>query len=162
MVFTRLSWEPARVRKMHEHKKIPAPEETRQHLRHLHRGLLHLHKALLNTEREVYERLNGTVTNSELLRLALNDEHFTWLRAISQLIIGIDEMLDNEEPASSADAQGLFKYAKTLLKPAENGDEFERRYFAALQRDPTAVLAHHEVAKIIAAPPEGANGTAAS
>jgi hypothetical protein len=130
----------------------PASEATKQRSRDLHRALLHLHKALLNSERDVYEQLHGRVTNSQLLNLALNDEHFNWLRSISQLIVSIDEMLEAEQPATELDIQGLFKYIRTLLRPAENGDEFERRYFAALQRDPNSVLAHHEVHKIVDAP----------
>jgi hypothetical protein len=127
----------------------PASEETKQRSRNLRRALLHLHKALLNSERDTYEHLHGRVTSNQLLNLALNDEHFNWLRSVSQLIVSIDEMLEAEQPASEADIQGLFKYIRTLLKPAEAGDEFERRYFAALQRDPSSVLAHHEVHKIV-------------
>jgi hypothetical protein len=36
-----------------------------------------------------------------------------------------------------------------LLRPSETGNEFGRRYFAALQRHPDAVLAHREVTKLL-------------
>jgi hypothetical protein len=33
--------------------------------------------------------------------------------------------------------------------PSEDGDEFARRYFAALQREPEAVLAHREATRLL-------------
>jgi hypothetical protein len=36
-----------------------------------------------------------------------------------------------------------------LLKPFAEGTDFERKYYAALQRDPDIVLAHREVTKIL-------------
>jgi hypothetical protein len=127
----------------------PAPESALQRLRDLRRGLLHLHKVLLNTEREVYEQVHGRVTSGELLQLVINHERFGWLHSISELIVRIDEMMDADEPATAGDVDSLLGQARSLLKPSETGDEFERRYFAALQREPDAVLAHREVTKIL-------------
>jgi hypothetical protein len=110
--------------------------------------LLRLHKALLDDERLAYERVYGQVTGGELLQLVINHEQFAWLHSISELIVSIDEMLDAEEPMTSADAESLFTQARTLLKPSEDGTDFERKYYAALQRDPDIVLAHREVTKI--------------
>jgi hypothetical protein len=124
------------------------PEATRQRLTNLRRALLRLHKALLDDERLAYERVYGQVTGGELLQLVINHEQFAWLHTISELIVSIDEMLDAEEPMTSADAESLFTQARTLLKPFEDGTDFERKYYAALQRDPDIVLAHREVTKI--------------
>jgi hypothetical protein len=125
------------------------PEATRQRLTNLRRALLRLHKALLDDERLAYERVYGQVTGGELLPLVINHEQFAWLHSISELIVSIDEMLDAEEPMTSADAESLFTQARTLLKPSEDGTDFERKYYAALQRDPDIVLAHREVTKIL-------------
>jgi hypothetical protein len=124
------------------------PEVTRQRLTNLRHALLRLHKALLDDERLAYERVYGQVTGGELLQLVINHEHFAWLHSISELIVSIDEMLDAEEPMTSADAESLLTQARTLLKPSEDGTDFERKYYAALQRDPDIVLAHREVTKI--------------
>jgi hypothetical protein len=36
-----------------------------------------------------------------------------------------------------------------LLRPSETGNDFERKYYAAIQREPDAVLAHREVTKLL-------------
>jgi len=128
-----------------------APESTLQRLRALRRGLLHLHKALLDLERASYEQVYGRVASGELLRLVISHEQFAWLHAISELIVRIDEMLDADEPLTISEAESVFAQARRLLKPSEMGGEFERRYHAALQRDPTTVLAHREVTQILSA-----------
>lgn len=128
----------------------PAPEPLLGRTRELRLGLLRLHKTLLDAERESYERVYGQVTGGELLQLVISDEHFAWLHAFSELIVRIDEMLDAEEPTAE-DAQSLLSQARLLLRPSEEGDEFERKYFAALQRDPDAVLAHSQVVKVLSA-----------
>ncbi|HEY0376956.1 MAG TPA: hypothetical protein VGC87_08370 [Pyrinomonadaceae bacterium] len=125
-----------------------APEATRQRLTNFRRALLRLHKTLLDDKRLAYERVYGQVTGGELLQLVINHEQFAWLHSISELIVSIDGMLDAEEPMTSADAESLFTQARTLLKPSEDGTDFERKYYAALQRDPDIVLAHREVTKI--------------
>lgn len=134
-------------------KSIPddnhAPEQTLLRLRELRRALLHLHKALLDSERAIYEQAMGRVSSGELLQLVINHEQFAWLRYISELIVRIDEMLYADEPVTAYEAESLLAQARSLLKPAEEGNDFERRYFAALQREPDAVLAHSEAAKIL-------------
>lgn len=126
----------------------PASESALQRLRDLRRALLRLHKTLLDAERAIYEQARGRVSNGELLQLVINHEQFAWLRSVSELIVRIDEMLDADEPATAGDADALLAQARALLTPVETGDEFERRYYAALQRDPDAVFAHREVTKI--------------
>ena len=121
-----------------------ASAETLERLRNLRRSLLHLHKVLLDDERAAYERVHGQVTSGELLQLVINHEQFAWLHAISELVVQIDEMFDADEPLTAEAAASLLANARALLTPAEAGSEFERKYFAALQREPDAVLAHRE------------------
>lgn len=118
------------------------PEASRQRLANVRRALLRLHKALLDVERADYERVYGQVTSGELLQLVINHEQFAWLHSVSELIVRMDELLDAVEPATADDAESLLEQARLLLKPSETGGEFGRRYFAALQREPEAVLAH--------------------
>ncbi|HEY0082440.1 MAG TPA: hypothetical protein VGB61_06600 [Pyrinomonadaceae bacterium] len=127
----------------------PAPEPMLGRLRELRGGLLRLHKTLLDSQRAVYEQVMGRVTSGELLQLVINHEQFVWLRSISEFIVRIDEMLDADEPVTTNDAESVLAQARALLSPVEDGDEFGRKYYAALQRDPDAVLAHREVTRIL-------------
>ncbi|MBV9924356.1 MAG: hypothetical protein JOZ96_04880 [Acidobacteria bacterium] len=120
-----------------------------ERLRALRGKLLHLHKVLLDSERAEYEAAHGRVTAGELLQLALNDRQFAWLRGLSELVVLIDEALDPKEPAAVPGADALLAQARKLLKPSEEGSEFARRYFAALQREPEAVLAHREATRLL-------------
>ena len=123
-------------------------EVTSQTLRDLRRGLLRLHKTLLDQETAAYEGARGSVTRGELLQLVINHKQFAWLHTISELIVRIDEMLSPKEPSLEADAQALLTQAQMLLTPSETGDQFQRRYYAALQSEPDAVLAHREVMQL--------------
>ena len=127
----------------------PPPEPALRRLRGLRTGLLRLHKVLLDAERTDYESAHGRVSAGELLQLALNHGQFAWLRALSELVVLIDEALDPKEPATAAEAKALLSQARALLKPSEDGGEFARRYRAALQREPSAVLAHREATLLL-------------
>ena len=128
-----------------------ASERTLARLRAVRAGLLRLHKVLLDAEREDYESAHGRVSPGELLRLAIGGRQFAWLRALSELIVEIDEALAAKTPATEADAEALVAQARELLRPSEDGDEFARMYFAALQRDPAAVMAHREATRLLSA-----------
>ena len=126
-----------------------ASERALGRLRELRAGLLRLHKVLLDAERADYESAHGRVSPGELLRLALGDRQFEWLRALSELVVQIDEALAAKTPATDAQARALVAQARELLKPSEDGSEFARRYFAALQREPAAVMAHREATRLL-------------
>lgn len=127
----------------------PMHESTRQTLDDLHGPLLHLHKTLLEIERRAYEKVNGRVSPNDLLKLALYHERFAWLRELSTLIVSVEELLESEEAVEEDNARSLLTQMRTLLVPSETGDEFGRKYFAALQADPGAVLAHRAVTQIL-------------
>ncbi|HEX8072303.1 MAG TPA: hypothetical protein VF546_20325 [Pyrinomonadaceae bacterium] len=119
-------------------------------LRDVRMLLLRLHKVLLDDERAGYERVHGQVqTSGELLQLVLHDERFAWLRALSELIVRVDEMFAAVEPATPAAAAALLAQTRALLTPDEAGDEFARKYFAAIQREPAAVLLNKEVRRLV-------------
>ena len=128
------------------HVENSAPE----HLREVRHSLLRLHKALLESEREVYERMRGRIENNyKFLELLMHDPWFDWLHRLSELIVQIDERLDAEEPPAEKDAKTLVNQTRILLTPSENGSEFQRRYFTALQESPDVVLAHGEVVRLL-------------
>lgn len=131
----------------------PAPEETLQRLRAVRLGLLHLHKALLDDERAWYEQAHGLVSSGELLQLVISHEQFAWLHAVSEFIVRIDELLDADEPVTANDAKALLAQARALVRPNATGTEFQRKYYAAIQREPAVALAHRDVTKLL--PAEG-------
>jgi hypothetical protein len=133
----------------------------RQLLTDLRRTLLHLHKTLLDWERSAYERLHGRVSSHELLHAILNDPQFVWLRPVSELIVRIDEMLEQEVApdadgrAAHGDVVAIVGQARTLVIPDEAGSRYAQRYHTALQEHPDAVFAHRGVTAVLKdAPPE--------
>jgi len=130
----------------------PLSDLTRDSLKVLRKGLLQLHKMLLDLERVGYERSRGPIGNSyEFLQLVLKDPWFDWLHRLSELIVQIDETLDSrdlENVPSEEDAQALIERAKSLLTPAEEGNEFQKNYFLALQQSPDVVLLHADLMRV--------------
>src|SRR5262245_57398949 len=122
-------------------------------LKQIRQALLRLHKMLLEMERRGYERARGRIGNSyEFLQLVLKDPWFDWLHRLSELIVQIDETMDtigSEKPATEADARELIVRVKSLLSPSENGTEFQKNYFLALQQSPDVVLLHSEITKTL-------------
>jgi hypothetical protein len=131
----------------------PMSDVTRDSLKALRQGLLRLHKMLLDLERVGYERAHQRIANSyEFLQLVLKDPWFDWLHRLSEVIVQIDETLDirdMEQPATDEDARALILRAKTLLSPAEEGTEFQKNHFLALQQSPDVVLLHSELMKAL-------------
>ena len=120
----------------------------------LRRALVRLHKALVDFERIEYERVHGRATSSELLQVLIHDPWFAWLHPLSELVVRIDEMLDEEQPPAEGDLRSLIHQARSLLTPTEQqpeqgGSPFGSRYFEALQNAPSVVLAHAEVSKLL-------------
>jgi hypothetical protein len=136
---------------------VSAPlDPIQQRLTDLRNGLLHHHKILLDSERDSYEHEIGKITSSgQLLQLVIHDPWFAWLHEISELIVFIDETLESKEPIAAVDADKLVQQARTLLIPAEDGEEFARRYDQAMQRDPDVVIAHGRMVKLMAKLREG-------
>jgi hypothetical protein len=127
-------------------------ETDRQFLIGIRRALLRLHKTLLDWERLAYERLHGRTTPAELLKAITMDPQFAWLRPLSELIIRIDVILDADregQGVESVDATDMAAQMRLLLIPDENGTPYQRRYHAALQDHPDAVLAHREVTTLL-------------
>lgn len=113
----------------------------------LRKALLHLHKTLIDWQRAEFEQDHGPMSASQLLQIILNDEAFAWLRAMSGLIVAIDEALAAQPPESPS-AAPLVAQARELASPAP-GSAYFVRYRAALQELPDAVLAHRDVVTVL-------------
>ncbi|MER3423770.1 MAG: hypothetical protein C4293_11620 [Nitrospiraceae bacterium] len=128
----------------------PESETLRHRLGDLRNGLLRLHKALLEAERLTYERIHGRVPSTgQLLQLVRTDPWFAWLHPLSKLVLRIDVMLDEHDQVTTQDARNILVEARSLVRPSEHGEGFERHYYEALQRAPDAVLAHAQVKKLL-------------
>ncbi len=125
-------------------------EALKQSLTDVRRGLLGLHKALIIAEQVTYERINGRVgSTGQLLQLVLNDPWFTWLHPLSQLVIRVDELLDDDTEPTTVEVEHFLAEVRALIRPSEEGDGFERSYYEALQREPDVIFAHVEVKKLL-------------
>jgi len=124
--------------------------ETRERLGNLRNLLLEQHKLLLDRERAAYEKVNGPIAGpGPFLSLALNDPNFAWLKQISTLVIEIDEALSRRSKAGEAEANAIVAQAKEMMRPREQGSEFQARYYGALQDSPDAVILQCRVEKLL-------------
>jgi hypothetical protein len=126
---------------------------TASELLQLSKALLRLHKALLDGERAAYERLHGPIpSNGAFLQLVLGHPSFAWLRDLSRSMARLDELDEAKEgsPAEALHAQTAS--LRTLLTPMKDGEEFNRRYHDALERNPDAALAHAAVLELLSEP----------
>ncbi|QLE58564.1 hypothetical protein [Nostoc sp. TCL26-01] len=121
-----------------------------QYLSNLRNKLLRLHKVLLDAERITYEQVRGRVSSGEFLQLVIGHEQFAWLHCISELVVQIDEILAADEPLSIDSVKALTAHIRTLLSPSEEGNTFARKYYTALQDEPSVVLAHADVSQLLA------------
>jgi hypothetical protein len=129
---------------------------ARQKLVALREALLRQHKSLLEMERREYEKLHGKVTAGELFRLVVDDTQFAWLHNISEFVVRIDENLESDKGVSEEDSSGSMLLARKMFTPTESGDSFQKRYYDAIQKDPTVVMEHAELARLFGSEPREA------
>ena len=128
-------------------------DSDRQLLVNLRRTLLNLHKALLDWERGAYERVHGRTSPGELLKVIVSDPQFAWLRAVSELIVRIDESLEIDAlEGPEIDVPLLLAQARTIVSPAQSDTAYAQRYHLALQEHPDAVVAHSAVMNVLKTP----------
>ena len=132
---------------------IQKTNPLRQTLTDVRHGLLGLHKALIVAEQLTFERIYGRVDSTgQLLQLVMNDPWFTWLHPLSNVVVRIDEMLDEECTLTLEDVAQILTEVRGMIRPSELGDGFERSYYEALQRAPDVVMAHSEMKKLLKLP----------
>ena len=115
----------------------------------LRRAVLELHKALMDAERIRYERVHGRIaTSGEFLGLVLEHPQFAWLRALSALIAGLDEWLDDEK----ADREGMddvVKALRALIAPQGQNAAFTSAYWEIVNDVPEATIAHVKLTRLL-------------
>lgn len=123
---------------------------TPETIKKLRDGLLALHSALLTYQKHEYEQNNATIQSpAQYFQLVTSHTDFAWLRALSELIVGLDELCDHPEQATEQKVHDMFAYAKTLLNPADVGNEFAQKYQRALQVSPAVALEHGKVIQVV-------------
>jgi hypothetical protein len=132
---------------------------ARQNLVALREALLRLHKTLLDMERREYEREHGAVTAGELFRLVVDDPQFSWLHNISEFVVRIDEGLASQAGVTDNDSHVAISLARKIFAPTESGDGFQKKYFDAIQRDPSVVMEHAELVRLFSNEPADSEGT---
>ncbi|HUI74808.1 MAG TPA: hypothetical protein VLX32_07690 [Candidatus Acidoferrum sp.] len=123
---------------------------ARERLVALRGALLRLHKSLLEMERRAYEKEFGAVNAGELFRLVVDNPQFAWLHNLSEFVVRIDETLTSEAPVAAEDADVALELARKMFAPTASGDEFQKKYFDAIQNDPVVVMDHAELARLFA------------
>jgi hypothetical protein len=139
---------------------MPFPPEQTEKLKSIRLSLLELHKLLLDRERSLYEKDHGPIASTaEYLKLVLGDGQFEWLRRLSGVIVEIDEMISIRTKSGPTEAEATLETLRALMTLDENGTDFQRRYYAAVQDSPDIVIAHCRAERLLsplrrsAAPP---------
>lgn len=127
--------------------------DARERLAALRKALLDLHKALLAETRASHERLFGPVpSTAALLELVTTDPWFAWLRPLTELIVGMDELLDADAPPDAETLDAVHRRTNALIAGDAGAGGFARSYRDALQRDPAIAIAHAAVRRQLDAP----------
>ena len=113
--------------------------------------MLEQHTLLLERERQVYESVNGPISGpGQFLPLVLGDAQFVWLRQISGLIVEIDQALGRRSTADQPAADSLVASVGELMRPRENGTDFQIRYYNAIQESPDIVILQCRMEQLLA------------
>jgi guanosine-3',5'-bis(diphosphate) 3'-pyrophosphohydrolase len=118
----------------------------------LRHALLRLHKTLLDAQRVRHEREHGRVESTgELLDLVLKDASFEWLRVLSALIAGLDELTEADAAPRDASVQigGLIDRLRTLVR-FEGNPGFTGPYREIIEAVPDALVAHVQLSRLLA------------
>jgi hypothetical protein len=115
-------------------------------------ALLTLHKALIDVARIDLERVEGRLTGNQMLDRLVTDDQLAWLRPMTAIIVGLDELLDGETPEAEAESTDYAARIASLLTP-EGAEEnpFTTEYARILLERPEVTMAHAAVMRALAA-----------
>jgi hypothetical protein len=128
----------------------PINTQSRELLGNLRNLLLEQHKLLLDRERSAYEKANGPIGGpGAFLQLVLSDPHFSWLKEISTLVVEIDEALSRRSTAGQPVAEALAAQAREMMRPREEGTDFQALYYRAIQESPDVVILQCRIEQLL-------------
>jgi len=113
------------------------------------RQVLEVHRVLVDAQRREYEKVHGRQSPGALFDNLVLHPLFAWLRPLTSLIAHMDEVLASDERTPLADAECV-ALVRALLRPLEDGDDFQRRYAEMIQREPAVAFAHGTVSQVLA------------
>jgi hypothetical protein len=114
----------------------------------LRNQLLSLHKLLMTVEKTAYEKAEKvTLSPLKLLQMLTEDERFSWLRQLSQLVVMIDEAMEEKPPITKERMDALVGEARHLLTGSTEPGSFAVRYAAIRERETAVAAAHAEISK---------------
>lgn len=127
-------------------------EEERKAGAVLSAALKDLHRALIRAEAGDDPNLQNPYT---LLFAVIGDPRFGWMSGLSQLIVQLDEVLDDDEAAAEG-ALAPFRAASEALLGEREGEqaEFRLRYLMALQKDADVALATGALRRVLSQLPK--------
>lgn len=121
----------------------PLQQAQRAKLEELARALRQTHSALLELVKADFEGLNGPVGGPfQLFQLVTNHPFFQWLRPLSGLMAGLDELIDERRLLTEQELGELRSSVQALLAqsdPSGFGANFETRV-----RDSSAIREHRD------------------
>jgi len=124
--------------------------EQREHLKVVRLALLDLHKALLDLEREYYEKEHGELGSpGEYLQLVIGHPQFDWLKKMSGIIVDPHELLSPRTKQGADEADATLAAVHQLLVLDEHGDDYQKRYYAAVQESPDVLIEHVKATRIL-------------
>jgi hypothetical protein len=114
--------------------------------------LLTLHRALIDAARIELERIDGRLTANQMLDHLMMDERLAWLRPLTELIVGLDELLESEPPGDPAP---YVVHATALLTfaPGIDATPFAAEYARLLHEWPEVTMAHAAAMRALTGPP---------
>ena len=119
--------------------------------RALRTALLDLHRELLGAQVIEVERATGrAMTPNEVLKAAMEDPRFLWLRDLSGLVAELDaEISLAKSEGRTAEVGHHIQRTRLLVCPPDPDGVFGALYLRSLQRNPSVVMAHSSVTSII-------------
>jgi hypothetical protein len=117
-------------------------------------ALRDLHRALIERARHDYQREQERMVEAgELLQLLTTDPYFEWLRGLSELMVDLDMIRDDEPEPMQEVATAVRPAVEYFLVPPRTQDtahSFAERYWPYVQDDPRVAMAHAAVKQAIA------------
>jgi hypothetical protein len=122
--------------------------EANERCQALRRALIELHRTLIDQERRMYETLHGTQSAGQFLQFVAFSEQMRWLEPLSRVIVMLDEGLDGDEAAPTADV--VAERVRELLRlDRSSADGFTTRYIAHFDNSPDLAGAHAQVMTLL-------------
>lgn len=126
------------------------PPELVDRLKSIRLSMLDLHKLLLDRERAAYEKEHGPIASpGDYLGLVLGHTQFEWLRQMSGAIVELDELISVRTKSGPVEAAATIESLGGMLTLDENGTDFQRRYYIAIQESPDIVIAHCRAERLL-------------